>query len=673
MTDSVLTEAAGNAAALPPRLFMRTDSYVAVITVVSVAAWITGGALSKSQLIGRLANPVTHNDVNYVIDGIRRLVYIEINGFWAEIPHLFHEPMHAPLSGYQAALGYYLFGFHDWAPYASDIIYLLIFLGVCAALLRGCPNIVVIAGLGAIAGMPLAYSTISEFAPEIPCGLFTALGVLLTLRISMFDPAVGPRALAGLCFGLGLLGKPTSLVFVPLVACATLGVAFVRDVILPGELRKIGKAVFHSILHLALSFWLPAIYLIPNFDSYSDYFYRALFDTENLKAFGENRHVLYYLTGGGAEYMFGNLLWGYVATIAIGVAAAAKRGDGQFVVRQIELSVLAVVMWLPPTVSPAKNILFGAPFGYLVGFMVVMALRSIYETIGSIAGIGAASLLSFALMVSVTSSTDLADTPGFDWKVPGAHISREKWLAEMDRVRAVMLGNSPNYRGRTVYSTNAGYAWGPVLQYSFLKTDPTLDWSFASNWADSDPQYHLDYIHQSKSDFVIAGERGNGLTYGPVQIPGASASENAVLAALRVDQDYMPIDQFYGPTGRTITVFQRRTAYGGWRALAGLTNLGGTKQPWISAGTITHLEAYAASPVPADLAMEASGSPGQTIDVIANHDRIGQLTFDPAGKASLTRAFNLLSGQNDIVFRYSLDAPVTFNRLLIIRKIDREE
>jgi hypothetical protein len=673
MMDAVSTEAPGKAAALPPRSLSRVDSYVAVIAVMSVAAWITGGALSKSELIGRLANPMTHNDVNYVIDGIRRLVYVEINGFWAEIPHLFHEPMHAPLSGYQAALGFYLFGFQDWAPYASDIVYLLIFLGVCAALLRGCPYVVVIAGLVAIAGMPLAYSTISEFAPEIPCGLFTALGVLLTLRIQMFDRATGPRTLAGLCFGLGLLGKPTSFVFVPLVVCATLGVVFVRDVILAGEVRKIGTAIFHGVLHLALSLWLPAIYLVPNLAAYSDYFYRALFDTETIKAFGETREFSYYLTGGGAEYMFGNLLWGYVATIALGVVAAALRRDRQFIARQIELLLLVVVMWLPPTIAVAKNTLFGAPFGYLLAFMVVMALRSIYETIRGAAGVAAVSALGFLLMVSVTSRTTLSNTPGFDWSVPGAHIAREKWVEEMERLRAVMLGNSPNYRGRTVYSTNSGYAWGPILEYWFLKTDPTLDWSFESHWADSDPQHHLDYIHQGKTDFVIAGERDNGLTYGPGQTSGASASEDAVLAALREDQDYMPIDQFYGPTGRTITVFQRRVAYGGWRPLAGLKSIGGTKQPWASAGTITHLQAYAASAVPAELAIDVSGPAGEKIEVVANRDRIGELILSASGEASLTRTFDLAPGQNDILFRYASDGPVIFTRLLIIRKIDRQD
>jgi hypothetical protein len=71
-----------------------------------VGVWIAATALSRSELIGRLLDPMTHNDVNYLIDGIRRLVYIEVNGIWAEYHHLRVAPLHAPFSAYQAALGF---------------------------------------------------------------------------------------------------------------------------------------------------------------------------------------------------------------------------------------------------------------------------------------------------------------------------------------------------------------------------------------------------------------------------------------------------------------------------------------------------------------------------------------------------------------------------------------
>ena len=656
---------------------MRHDAHVVVTAVVVVAFWITGGALSKSYLMGRLADPMTHNDVIYLIDGIRRLLYIEVNGFWAELRHLYGDPLHAPLSGYQAALGFFLFGFHDWAPYLSNAIYVVIFLAACALLLRGVPNLVVIAGLLTVAGAPLTFTTVSEFAPEIPLGLFTALGVLLTLRIPLRDRDIGARALAGLCFGIAFLAKPTSLVFVPLVVCATLGVVFIRDVVLTKRPSNLKLAIYHGGRQLLLSLWLPALYVIPNYRYYRDYFYLALFDRENVEAYGYfpdlKTNVLYFLTGQGGENMFGNFLWMYVGTIAIGLAAASARRNRPFITRQLELLTLIVFMWLLPTASVAKNALFGAPFGYLILFMLVMALGSIFDALRGISGAVTVSLLSLFLMVSGTARPHLANAPAANWADADAHIRREKWPEAQDRFRAVMLGNSPNYYGQSVYLTNVGYYHAPTLRYWMLKQDPTLDWVFNSLWQESDIRRHLEFIRERRSTFVIAGERDNGLTYAPSRIAGAAGSENAMLAALWQASDYMPIDRFYGPTGRSITVFQRRARFAGWRPIGGLHDTGGTEQPWVSEGTTSLLEAYAPDAVPAELIIEACGSAGQTIDVLVNRGRIGRLTFDASGKSSWVQTFNLAPGQNDILFRYSSETPVNFERLLITRNIKRED
>jgi Dolichyl-phosphate-mannose-protein mannosyltransferase len=660
----------------PARVLLRHDACVVGAAVVVIALWITAGAVSKSYLIGRLADPTTHNDVNYLIDGIRRLLYVEVNGFWAEFRHLYGDPLHAPLSGYQAALGFYLFGFHDWAPYLSNGIYVLIFLAACALLLRGLPNLVVIAALLAVAGAPLVFTTVSEYSPELPLGLFTALGVLLALRIPTLDRDMGGRAVAGLCFGLGLLAKPTSLVFVPLVVCATLAAAFIRDIVLPRRWDGLKAAICHGGLQLLLSLWLPALYVIPNFHYYSNYFYRALFDKDTLEAFGYlsglKTNILYYLTGQGGEYMFGNFLWAYVGTIAIGLAAASARGDRPFISRQWQLLGLVIFMWLLPTASAAKNTLFGAPFSYLLLFMVVMALGSIFAGLRGVAGAVTVSLLSLLLLVSSTARPVLNNAPGLNWAQLDAHIIREKWPEAQDRLRAVMLGNSPNYYGQSVYLTNGGYYNSPALWYWFLKKDPSLDWVFHSLWQESDPRRHLEFINERRFTFVVAGERDNGLTFAPSLIAGAAASENAALAALWDNPAYMPIDRFYGPTGRTITVFQRRARFAGWRPIGGLRPSGGTEQPWISEGTTSLLEAYAPDAVAAELMIDASGPAGQTIDIVVNKNQIGRLTLDASGRSSSMQSFSLAPDQNDILFRYASNAPVKFERLLLLRKIKRE-
>src|SRR5262249_13201112 len=139
---------------------------------------------------------------------------------------------------YQAALAFYLFGFHDWAPYLSDIVFLLVLLSVCVRLLRGRPDLIVVACLLAVAAVPLSFTTITEFAPEIPLGLFCALGVLLAVRIPLTERAFAARFVAGLCFGIGFLAKPSSFVFTPIIVCATLGVTFLRDVGFTLDWRK---------------------------------------------------------------------------------------------------------------------------------------------------------------------------------------------------------------------------------------------------------------------------------------------------------------------------------------------------------------------------------------------------------------------------------------------------
>src|SRR6185437_5290446 len=314
---------------------------------------------------------------------------------------------------------------------------------------------------------------------------------------------------------------------------------------------------------------------------------------------------------------------------------------------------------------------FGTPFGYLIGLMVVMAFRSIYEAIGGAIGSAAVPLLSFFLLVSPTSRYLLVNTPGFFWTDPGAPILEEKWVEAMNRFTAVILGNAPHYHSGTVYLTPTGYYHVPVMDYAFLKKDPALRWSFASYWQNSEPKYHLDFIHNYKEDFVIAGQANDGLSFPPPLISGANGSANAVLIALWKDPDYMPIDQFYGPAGRTITVFQRSTSFAGWRPLSGLHS-DGTAKPWFSTASIVYLQSYAPVAISGKLEIGAVGSANEKFEVIINQKSVGQLSFDQHGKALFTQAFNLLAGQNDIVLKRSGSTVVEFDRLLVVRNIERD-
>jgi hypothetical protein len=657
---------------------LRRHKGVPTLAVLLIGLFVTAGALSKSALIGRLAFPMTHNDVAYLIDGIRRLVYIEVNGFWAGLWELYVYPSHAPLSAYQAALGFYLFGFHDWAPYLTDIVYVWTLLAATAVLLRRYPDAVVIAALLAVASIPLTASSVTEFAPEIPLGLFTALGVLALLPIPMTERAPRRRFVAGLAFGLGFLAKPSSFAFTPVVVCAALSVVFVRDIVIARQFRRFPAAVVNGALQLAFVLWLPALYLGPNFNAFASYFYEALFDKANVTAFGYfpdvYSNVFYCLTGGGGAYVFGDLLWLYLIVIALGILSAIIRNDGTYIKNSLQYLIVIFVMWLLPTVSAGKNVLFGAPFSFLLILMIAMAIGSIFDLLRGSWGALATLSLGGLLMLSGTTRYTLPNTPGFEWTNPGgAHVIQRIWPKVQDRFFADLTRNSPNYYGGSVYlSEGSGYYHNATLIYWFLKKDVTLDWSFDTLWADPDPKDHLAYIQTQKPEFVIAGERGNGLTLVLPMIPGASAAENAVLSAMWADPNYIPIDEFYGPNGRTIAVFQRQTSFAGWQMLVGLGKHGRPDAPnWMSEKSVAHISSYAPDAVAGTLTLQVEGTPGESMGISFNGASLETISIDADGNAAFTHPLDLKKGDNDLVFTFTGENPLVFTHLVVSRKIKR--
>jgi hypothetical protein len=215
--------------------------------------------------------------------------------------------------------------------------------------------------------------------------------------------------------------------------------------------------------------------------------------------------------------------------------------------------------------------------------------------------------------------------------------------------------------------TNMG-AYAPnILQYYLLKEDPALNWSFDAHWMDADPKRHIDFINASKSDFVIAGERGNGLTYSPFAWP----AEDAVFAAMWHDPRYMAVDNFYGPNGRTVAIFQRRGNFAGWRPISGLANGSPTRDdPRNVPDGVAFLQAFAARATKAELEIDLVGvSVGQKVSVFANYQKAIESTFDDGRLSSIRQKINLSKGNNDILLQS--DRPLTVRHLLIVPEIDQ--
>jgi hypothetical protein len=636
------------------------------LIVIAAALLLFGAAMSRSLYDGRMGSPITHDDVNYFIIGIRRLSLLRTQGFLALLDFFIHVPEHSPLRTYQATFAFLIFGINDWAPYASNIVLVLVFLGVGAFLVRDLPVVALAACLAGLIALPLSSDLAFEFSPELMCSLFTAIGVVLMLRLPLLDAPSGPRFRASLCFGVGFLSHPVASAFTLIALLGTVGWMFVRDIFLAGNYRNFWAGFRQSLLILLLSLWLPILYMAPGYETYWRYFNRTILDPATAWRWASphmplRQQLAFYTSGSGGNYMFGNRAWAYAAMIGAGLAAAWWRRDRKSLVRQAELVLLIIVpLWVVPTLAPVKNAEFASCFGFAVALLAVLGMHSIYQTLRGVIGAVVLSAIAFLLLVSDVSLPHIDNTPR-------TLIEREFAFDAINRLSADLFGNATDYRGTKVYMTNIGAYANNILQYYMLKVDPTLSWNFDSGVTVSDAKEQLDFIRASQQDFVIAGHRDSGFTYSG----WAQPAEDPALAALSSDPRFMPIDRFYGPHGRTVTVFQRRGNFAGWRPVSGISNPSGEPDGVrVSTGGVAYLQAYATRPISAELQLECTGTAGQTIDILVNQQKIGELVLSAdTGSGLFDQPITLSTGTNHVVLQYPTSAKVTLHHLWIIRQM----
>lgn len=661
LTDIAPPEPGPPAGAVPAP--WRGRRAATALIVIAAALLLFAGAMTRSFYDGRLAAPMTHDDVNHFVHGIQHLVLLRGKGVWALVAEFRHSSPHAPFSNYQAMTAFLLFGIADWAPYASNFAFVLLFFGFAAYLLRDCPPAVTAAAMACLIALPLSSNLAVEFGPEPAFSLFTAIGAALMVRLPVIEAPIGARLVAALFFTLGFLAHPSAFPFTLIALFGAAGVAFARDVIWGGRFKALADAIICAALNVLLAVLLPALYMIPRRGEYAGYFYNAVFNPAmrqiwNRGGMPPSAHFNFYLFGDGGLSMFDHKLPACAVIIGLGFAASWRQRDRRLLARQAEYLPLAVLFWLVPTLSAAKQYLFASTFGFAVAILTVMALGAIHQAIRGRAGIAAVSAIG-ALMFAAYMPANLKIP-----NVPATALDREFAFAAIERFKAVLLGNAANAGHAQVYMTNMG-AYAPnMLQYYLLKTDPALEWKFDSKWTDPDPRRHLDFIHGWPADFVIAGARGNGLTYSPFAEP----AEDTVLAALWRDPGYFAIDRFTGSGGRDIVIFARRGNFAGWRAISGLSEPSAADGPRQAASGLAYLQTYGSRAVKADLQIDWAGATaGQKLGILVNRQKAAELTYQAGTAAPPELEISLAAGNNDIVLQS--DGPLILNRLLVVPRI----
>ena len=292
-----------------------------------------------------------------------------------------------------------------------------------------------------------------------------------------------------------------------------------------------------------------------------------------------------------------------------------------------------------------------------------MALRSIFDVLPAKIGMTVVSSVALVLLISDTSHPYVPNTPQ-------TRVERDFDFAAINRLKADLFGNATDSQSVKVYMTNVGAYANNILEYYMLKVDPSLRWNFDAGFSVADPREQLGFIRLHQEDFVIAGHFNNGFTY----FPWAQPAEEPVLSAISSDPGYMPIDRFYGPNGRTVTVFQRRGNFAGWHPIAGFVSpAADPDKARVTTGGVAYLQSYAARLVAAQLQLKCAGTAGETVEILVNQQKVARLTFPPNEEVlSLNQRIALLSGANDIVLQYPESGQITLHQLLIVPDIAPE-
>ncbi len=186
-----------------------------ILGLLILSMILTAVILNHSSWRGRLQYDIDYEDVITFLDGLKRYRAL-VDQPQANLQFFYQyvtDPPHAPLHSFQAAMAFGIFGIQDWAPYASNVCLLFLFLAAFAYAARSFGGMAVGVGLFFLALTPLAYNTIAEFRPDYPSAILTVWGVLLYLEF-LKKRKWHLCALSGACYGLAILAKPPVFLYV---------------------------------------------------------------------------------------------------------------------------------------------------------------------------------------------------------------------------------------------------------------------------------------------------------------------------------------------------------------------------------------------------------------------------------------------------------------------------
>lgn len=547
---------------------------------------------------GRLLYAPGYDDVGYFNDGLIRLKQFYDNSLAGVVDGYIHTPPHAPFSSFMAAGAFALFGRYEWAPYAADGLIILGLLLFVDFLLSGTGLTRRILVYLSVLTLPFCAAAVTEFRPDIACGLLTATGIVLLLRRPLWNAPNRYKVLSGLTFGAAIWVKPAIFPVTVALFGLTLLLATICDWISSHQSRRV-----ESVSKSWMLIILPALAVIlPHFllagQHIVQYIQTAVTGQDrNLWALhGDTKwQLVYYLTGKGGHDMLSRLLWLIAAVWAVGAILILIEMNRPRVLRAAAFFVVTAIAYLIPAVNHMKSPFLAAAFYGLLLLGMVIVLRDLGTWFG---GIRAGRTIGTVLLATVLGvAIWLAKFPDSlgDATEP-ATIARNRVIQE---VYATLHAAASGRSSTQTFVTSAGELNAETLQFLALRD------LLPMNFSDEHRSDNLKLYQQAldHADFCIASEAG---TNGVIEWLPSTKVQDQTLNLVRSRPDFHQIAAVPTFNGKYYYLFEKPGPFSGWDQIEGLAAEEGPYPQWklpvvrwgLGPATIGH---YTAGPRGAEL------------------------------------------------------------------------
>ena len=327
----------------------------------TIATAFTYFNISQSIAQGKLSLPPAYDDVSYLLQGS-----IWVNAFReGGLSGLISAPVaHSPVMVLIAFIGFLLFGFQVWAPYAINGVFVFGILFGLDSLARKLPLYQRLLLPITALTYPLLANVIMEFRPDILYGIVMAFLVTYCLQLDWSSSTRIQRfGISGL-LALALLCKPSMFPITLLVGTIALSSSIIADSdwrdINPTHLFQ--KLIKHNTKLIGISLILASPYYLFGGLKYTlNYIQVVMFGANRglwMPSFSPVYSLLYYLTGRGA-WMMGAWFWVDIILLTFTLAAIIYRKQRDLAQKTLAAFLTLLAAYTSVTIPSTKSPFLG--------------------------------------------------------------------------------------------------------------------------------------------------------------------------------------------------------------------------------------------------------------------------------------------------------------------------